>query len=144
MENENNNYMNTTEDIVYQNTDDKNNNLLSETESNVVEKQDSVTVNIFNQKICLGVDSSIDASYLENIANYIDCTATSIKTKSPHYTDKTVLILTALNIADMLHRKDSEYKENGEYIESAIELLYNKTISIIEMIDDKNSSQLNR
>ncbi len=125
MVNGNINDINITEDLI-----SKDDDIL------IKENQDSIVVNIFNEIICLGVDNSMNASYIESLANYIDDTALSIKEKSPHYTDKMVLILVALNIADMLHRKDSEYKESN----NAIQLLYDKTISIIEMIDDKNKN----
>ena len=97
-----------------------------------------VSVKIFDQDISLKI-TDVSKEYLENIACYIDETVKLIKEANPYFNDKMVLTLAALNIADMLHRKEFENDEQRQYFSDCTNNLHEKTMAIIQMIDNRKN-----
>ncbi len=91
------------------------------------QKESRVSVEILNQELLLrSLDLDLDGEYLKTIAKYIDDTACAIQTSNPHLSDKNILILTALNISDMLHKKQIELEKKQFEIEQKDIELSNK------------------
>ncbi len=97
-----------------------------------------VSVKIFDQDISLKI-TDVSKEYLENISGYIDETVKLIKEANPYFNDKMVLTLAALNIADMLHRKEFENDEQRQYFSDCTNNLHEKTMTIIQMIDNRKN-----
>lgn len=105
-----------------------------ENENHEAINNQSVLVRILNQDLTLKIDDT-DISYLETVVKYINDTTEAIKEANPHLSEKKVLILCALNIADMLHRKQSENDKQLKYFVDATNHLHEKSISIIDILD---------
>lgn len=67
-----------------------------------------VTVVIYGQEYTIKGDESKE--YVENVARYVDRKMRQIGQKSPQLTLPKVAILTALNIADELHKLQQDYE----------------------------------
>ncbi len=100
------------------------------------QKESYVSVEIFNQKLLLKA-TDVDEKYLKTIAKYIDDTSCAIKDTNPHFSDRNVLILTALNIADMLHKKQDENNEIENTVVSNTNYLHHRMTAIVDIIKNK-------
>ncbi len=79
----------------------------------------------------------LDEEYLKTIAKYIDDTACAIHKSNPHFSDKNILILTALNIADMLHKKQIEIDRKDYMTIERTSCLHDRMKNIIDMLEAK-------
>ena len=89
----------------------------------------SVRIEIYDQEY--HVNGSLNSSYLEELARYVDGKMRSIATRSHNVDSLRVAVLAALNIADEYHQMKSRYEATtrqveqkfGEYSETLDRLL---------------------
>lgn len=88
--------------------------------------QKPVEVIILGQKFVVKSDS--DEAYVQNVANFVDQKMNDILQKTKSVSNLNVAILTALNIADELFKKNAEKTKPNQEVIKKIE-------SLIEFID---------
>ncbi|MDI6729609.1 MAG: cell division protein ZapA [Thermodesulfovibrionales bacterium] len=89
----------------------------------------SVEVHILGQKYVIKGDASPE--YIQQIADFVDEKLKEVYTTASDITPLKAAILTALNIADELHRVKREYNSISQGIKS----IENKADSIIRLFD---------
>lgn len=89
----------------------------------------SIEVTILGQKYVIRGDAS--AEYIKEIADFVDNKLKEVYNASPDITPLKAAILTALNIADELHKIKNEYNSISQSIKS----IENKADSIIRLFD---------
>lgn len=89
----------------------------------------SVEVHILGQKYVIKGDAP--AEYIQQIADFVDEKLKEVYTAAPAITPLKAAILTALNIADELHRVKREYNS----ISQGIKNIEDKADSIIRLFD---------
>lgn len=89
----------------------------------------SIEVHILGQKYVIKGDAPTE--YIQQIADFVDEKLKEVYTTAPDITPLKAAILTALNIADELHRVKREYNS----ISQGIKNMENKADSIIRLFD---------
>lgn len=89
----------------------------------------SIEVHILGQKYVIKGDAPTE--YIQQIADFVDEKLKEVYTTAPDITPLKAAILTALNIADELHRVKREYNS----ISQGIKNIENKADSIIRLFD---------
>lgn len=89
----------------------------------------SIEAHILGQKYVIKGDAP--SEYIQQIADFVDEKLKEVYTTAPDITPLKAAILTALNIADELHRVKREYNS----ISQGIKNMENKADSIIRLFD---------
>jgi cell division protein ZapA len=89
----------------------------------------SIEVHILGQKYVIKGDAPPE--YIQQIADFVDEKLKEVYTTAPDITPLKAAILTALNIADELHR----FKQQYNSISQGIKNIENKADSIIRLFD---------
>lgn len=89
----------------------------------------SIEVYILGQKYIIKGDAPPE--YIQQVADFVDEKLNEVYTTAPDITPLKAAILTALNIADELHRVKQQYNSISQGIKS----IENKADSIIRLFD---------
>jgi cell division protein ZapA len=89
----------------------------------------SIEVHILGQKYVIRGDAPPE--YIQQIADFVDEKLKEVYTTAPDITPLKAVILTALNIADELHRVKQEYNS----VSQGLKNMENKADSIIRLFD---------
>ena len=85
----------------------------------------SVRIEIYDQEY--HVKGSLNSSYLEELARYVDGKMRSIATRSHNVDSLRVAVLAALNIADEYHQMKSKYEATTQQVEQKV-VEYNEAL----------------
>jgi cell division protein ZapA len=79
---------------------------------------DSVRIEIYDQEY--HVKGSLNSTYLEELARYVDGKMRSIAARSHNVDSLRVAVLAALNIADEYHQMKSKYESTTRRVEQKV------------------------
>ncbi len=86
---------------------------------------DSIRIVIYGQEY--NIKGSLNSSYLEELARYVDGKMHSIATRSGNVDSLRVAVLAALNIADEYHQMKSRYETTTRQVEKKV-VEYNEAL----------------
>ncbi len=79
---------------------------------------DSIRIEIYDQEY--HVKGSLNPTYLEDLARYVDGKMRSIATRSHNADSLRVAVLAALNIADEYHQMKAKYEATTRQVEQKV------------------------